>query len=69
LELTSSETSLEEQNIVWDSDFWKHRHKAGYEPQNRYFGLEITESFSEIYSKIIEKAIPESQFTEIILTR
>jgi hypothetical protein len=35
LELTSSdETSLEEQKNVWDCDFWKHRYKAGYEPQN-----------------------------------
>jgi hypothetical protein len=55
-ELTSSEeTSLEEQKIVWDSDFWKHRHKAGYEPQNRYFWLRNNRIFSEILFKIIEK--------------
>jgi hypothetical protein len=58
LELTSSGNFIRRTKILFGIvTFGNTDTKAGYEPQNRYFGLEITESFSEIYSKIIEKAI------------
>jgi CBS domain containing-hemolysin-like protein len=37
-------------------------------PRIDIFALEITESFADIYSKIIEKDIPEFQFIGIVLT-
>jgi hypothetical protein len=52
--------------VLW---LWEYRYEAGYESEDRYFALEITESFSEIYSKIIEKDILEFLFIETILTR
>ena len=57
LELTSSdETSLEEQKILLGIvTFGNTDTKQVMSPRIDIFGLEITESFSEIYSKIIEK--------------
>jgi putative hemolysin len=57
LELTSSEeTSLEEQKILFGIvTFGNTDTKQVMSPRIDIFGLEITESFSEIYSKIIEK--------------
>lgn len=57
LELTSSdETSLEEQKILMGIvTFGNTDTKQVMSPRIDIFALEITESFSEIYSKIIEK--------------
>lgn len=57
LELTSSEeTSVEEQKILFGIvTFGNTDTKQVMSPRIDIFGLEITESFSDIYSKIIEK--------------
>jgi CBS domain containing-hemolysin-like protein len=70
LELTSSdETSLEEQKILMGIvTFGNTDTKQVMSPRIDIFALEITESFADIYSKIIEKDIPEFQFIGIVLT-
>jgi CBS domain containing-hemolysin-like protein len=68
-EPSSDETSLEEQKILMGIvTFGNTDTKQVMSPRIDIFALRNNESFADIYSKIIEKDIPEFQSIGIVLT-